>query len=165
MPKPFDAVTAKNAAQIAAIVNKMPPEVVGLRFVGGWRRRRFVIANAEPVRDEVARVTKDFDHATITLPRSLLLSSSECMRELRSFGASVTRRSQTGSFDVAKGHDNETHLVAAGHHVALCGHRGPWPEASDPITAPPTCAQCETISRTKPQHRARLHPLTTDQEM
>jgi len=52
MPKPFDAVSAKNAAQIAAIVHKMPPEVVGLRFVGGWRRRRFVIANVAAVRDD-----------------------------------------------------------------------------------------------------------------
>lgn len=164
MPKPFDAVTAKNAAQIAAIVHKMPPEVVGLRFVGGWRRRRFVIADVLPVRDELTSVTKDFDHATITLPRALLLSSPDCIRELRSFGAAMTRRSQTGSFDVAKGHDHETHFVAQAHHVALCGHRGPWPDDWHPSTAPVSCPKCAELSKSKPAHRARLHPLATSHE-
>lgn len=164
MPKPFDAVTAKNAAQIAAIVHEMPPEVVGLRFVGGWRRRRFVIADAEPVWDEVASVTKDFENATITLPRSILLSSSDCIRELRSFGAAITRRSQTGSFDVAEGNDHETHVVAQAHHVALCGHRGPWPDDWHPRTALVSCSKCVELAKSKPAHRARLHPLATGHE-
>ena len=164
MPKAFDAVTSKNAAQMAAIVHQMPPDVVGLRFVGGWRRRRFVNADAEPVRDEVASVTKDFDHATITLPRSMMLSSSDCIRELRSFGAAMTRRSQTGFFDVAEGNDHETHFVAQAHHVALCGHRGPWPDDTYPNTAPVSCPKCAELSKSKPAHRARLHPLATGHE-
>lgn len=159
MPIPFDAVTAKKAAVIAARLGEIPASVGGLQFVGEWIGRRFVIRNLLPAMGEVNSVTKDFAAGTITIPRTLLLSEVDCVRELRSFGASVTRRSQNGSFDVAAGFDNETHFVAVGNHIALCGHRGPWPDTSNPPTMTVSCNACENISKSKPNYRARFHPL------
>lgn len=161
MPKAFDAMTAKGATKIAALLQELPPRIGGFVFHGAWMGRRFVIRDITPADAPVASVSKDYATGTLTLSREILGVADDTVREMRSFGASMTRRTQTGDFDVATGFDSETHLVAAGHHIALCGHRGPWPEASDPITAQVTCAQCEVISRTKPNHRARLHPLTS----
>lgn len=159
MAKPFDAVTVKNALQIGAVVKQLPADVVGLCFVGGWSGRRFVIVNALPVRGDVASVAKDYAAGTVTLSRSFLLSLQDCVRELRSFGAGMTRRSQNGAFDVAVGFDNDTHYVAAAHHVALCGHRGPWSDTSQPHATPVTCHKCAELSKSKPPHRARHHPM------
>lgn len=161
MPKPFDAMTAKGAKKIAALLQELPSRIGGFVFHGAWVGRRFVIGDITPADAPVASVSKDFATGTLTLSREILSTPDDTVREMRSFGGSMLRRAQTGDFDVAMGFDSETHLVAVGHHIALCGHRGPWPEASDPITAQVTCAQCEVISRTKPTHRARLHPLTS----
>lgn len=155
----FDAFTMRNAAPIAVRMEEIPMHVGGLQFVGEWIGRRFVIRKLLPVQGEVESVTKDFEAGTVTIPRSILVSAVDCVRELRSFGASVNRRSQNGSFDVAAGFDHETHFVAVGHHIALCGHRGPWPDTSYPITTAVSCSACAKISKSKPSYRARFHPL------
>lgn len=159
MAMAFDAVTARNAAPIAARLEEIPMSVGGLKFVGEWIGRRFVIRKLLPVQGEVESVTKDFEAGTITIPRSILVSAVDCVRELRSFGASVTRRSQSGAFDVVAGFDHETHFVAVAHHIALCGHRGPWPDASYPPSTAVSCSVCEKVSESKPSYRARFHPL------
>lgn len=164
MPKAFDAMTPKWAARIAAIFNEMPHQTGGFIFHGGWVGRRFVIRDITPVNGPVATVSKDFVTGTLTLSKEIILVPEQVVREMRSFGGSVLRRAQTGDFDVVKGCDSESHLVAVGHHVALCGHRGPWSDGQNLLDAPVTCPQCEAISRTKPKHRARLHPLTTAQK-
>lgn len=159
MAIPFDAVTVRNAAPIAARLEEIPLHVGGLQFVGEWVGRRFLIKRLLPAQGEVHSVTKDYAAGTITIPRSILISATDSVRELRSFGASVNRRSQNGAFDVAAGFDHETHFVAVGHHIALCGHRGPWPDTSYPMTSPVSCNVCAEISKSKPNYRARFHPL------
>jgi len=160
MPKPFDAMTPKWAARIDAIFKEMPPQIGGLIFHGGWVGRRFVIRDITPVNGPVASVSKDFAVGTLTLSKEILSVPERVVREMRSFGASITRRTQTGQFDVVSGFDGETHLVAVGHHVALCGLRGPWPDDVHPTSTPVTCTECAKASETKPSHRARLHPRT-----
>lgn len=161
MPKAFDAMTAKGATKIAALLQELPPRIGGFVFHGAWMGRRFVIRDITPADAPVASVSKDFATGTLTLSREVLSVADDTVREMRSFGASMTRRTQTGDFEVATGFDGETHLVAVGHHIALCGHRGPWPTGSHPVTDAVTCPKCEAISQTKPIHRARLHPLTS----
>ncbi|MDE2417752.1 MAG: hypothetical protein KGN32_08095 [Burkholderiales bacterium] len=156
----FDAFTVRNAAPITTRLEEIPMHVGGLQFVGDWIGRRFVIKKLLPALGEVHSVTKDYAAGTITIPRSILISATDSVRELRSFGASVTRRKQSGSFDVVAGFDSETHFVPVGHHIALCGHRGPWPDASYPMTSPVSCNVCAKISQSKPKYRARFHPLS-----
>jgi hypothetical protein len=164
MAKPFDAITTKDAAKILAKVEQVPPEVGGLTFHGKWRGRRLRIDTIQPVYGYTASISKDFVVGTLTLSREILSVAEDVVREMRSFGGSIARRAQTGDFDVVTGFDNETHIVAAGHHIALCGHRGPWPDDTQPALTPATCTACEKASKTHPLHRARLHPLGTGKQ-
>lgn len=159
----FSAMSVPAATRLAAgLVRASELGVTGgLQLIGSWRNRRFVVSAMQPVYGHLtAAPLEDLESLSLTLP--LGADASTIARETRRFGARVERlvRDQCNHFEVVPSlGDTESHVVHAYHHVALCGHRGPWPEASEAGgTDRERCQLCHDISATAPNHRARYHP-------
>lgn len=156
--KAFASMVPANARAITATSQKAG--VNAFTFHGVWQGRRFLLQTITvPKLIPTISVTKDLDNGTLTLTKECLSDPSSILSAMRSFGAAVARhRQRNGSFEIAEGFDRELHHVPAFHHVALCGHKGPWPDnVHEGI--PVTCPSCAKIAATKPQYRARYHPM------
>jgi hypothetical protein len=117
---------------------------------GEWQARRFVVGKIGAGENVVTAAVPDAKGLTLTLP--IVDDWSFYVRECASFGASIASLYRKRKvFEIVSGH-----IVAEFHHVALCGFRGPWIDGEN---AAQTCPTCAKIAETRPNFRARYHPL------
>lgn len=156
MPIPFSAVKKAGAERFTRTLRSNTAGVESLRFRGAWRDRRFVIDSLEPAAS-VTEPAHDLESLTLTLP--LVVDPGYYVRECARFGAVVAaifRKQKV--FENVLGADGYGHVVHSFHHVALCGHKGPWGESKSEFAG--ACTDCLKVATTRPNHRARMHPLT-----
>lgn len=163
--KAFASISLAIATKMSALTKLYPADskVTHVEFAGVWSGRKFVIGPVSSRTFEhgsIAVDVKDLENGTIALAvKATMTDPHAIVSTLRGFGAVVTRKSQMPvRFDVVEGFDRALHIVAGHHHVALCGHKGPWPDSvHEGVSA--TCAACSEVAKTKPAYRARFHPL------
>lgn len=156
MATPFSALKKTSAARFTRTLSTNTAGVESLRFLGQWVDRRFVIANLEPA-DLVTEPIHDLEALSLTLP--IVTDPAYYVRECSRFGAVIAAMfRKRKSFENVVGADGYGHVVHAFHHVALCGHRGPWGETKSEFAG--ACTDCQRVAATRPNFRARMHPLT-----
>ncbi len=167
MAKPFTTMTVAGATLVSARLQQFRAHgVPALCMVGAWRNRRYVIDQIRPAKAHVGDAVLDDEAGSLTIP--IDADPSLVLRESRRFGARMEHRSRKDhrgfEVDVSTG-DGRAHTLHRHHHVALCGHTGPWPDtpavALDGVTG---CLRCQIASVTKPAFRARYHP-TADEDL
>ena len=162
----FSSMSKRKASALAVRLGQLADEgVCGLVLLGAWRNRRFVIDGGRAAGERVRTLSFDAVALTLTLPTDADADAIVC--ECRRFGGQVERafrERHRGEFEmVCASEGGPRHIVHRYHHVALCGCRGPWPDHSSPAPFEndgDECAECRTISRTKPSHATRFHPLS-----
>lgn len=155
MAIPFSAVKKVGAERFTRALCSNTAGVTSLCFRGQWQDRRFVIVNLEPA-DLVTEPIHDLENLSLTLP--VVTDPSFYVRECARFGAVVAAMFRSRKvFENAIGADGYGHVVHAFHHVALCGHKGQWCESKPEFAG--ACLDCQKVASTRPNHRARMHPL------
>jgi hypothetical protein len=164
----FSSMSKRKASALASRLRQLADmDACGLVLLGGWRNRRFVIVAGRAAGEHVGILSCDVVALTLTLPTEA--DADAIVRQFRQFGGQVERAFRErcrGEFEtVPASEGGPRHIVHRYHHVALCGCRGPWPDHSSPAlfeSDGDECAECRAISRTKPSHATRFHPLSFD---
>lgn len=164
----FSAVTLSSAKVLhRALGAAAASGSAGVIFQGAWVRRRLLIVGGRAAQ---ALPAHGCDPLALTITVPATSTPDDLMRQLRSFGGVVERvwrDSVKGHFDlVVSDSDAARHLVHQFHHVALCGHKAQRWLTDDEVSGfageVKTCPQCTITAATKPNYRARWHPLAAE---
>jgi hypothetical protein len=155
MGKCFSAVTAAIGDQFSIRMEKARDlQLKGICIQGGWRNRRFQILEFKPCSGLITEPTLDIEGLQLLIPLDI---TSKCfVSACRSFGAKAERafRDKHDHFERVADSMARVHTIHAYHHVALCQHKGPWPNTTDSAGGYP-CVRCSEHEKLVPAHRAR----------
>jgi hypothetical protein len=156
MIMPFTSLTRVRAKVFAQRISAQTL-VPSFKIFGRWHCRRFIVDRIEAGKEVVFEPVPDYSTLALTVPVSD--DPEYYINELKRFGATVESRARKErAFQFVTGGDDQRHMIHSYHHIALCGHRGPWPESANPVADSVTCIACAIKAISIPPYRARYHP-------